>query len=161
MPVRDHSLLARELVLILRNSGVRTGAYTGVALTIVFTVWLYVANRMPSLESMASQRNIAAATVFGLFAAIPVMRFLRAPGNLLVSGLVAWSILAFTYRALCVPFTGLAARYSAMQVFTLGVVVYMLLATLSWIGTCLWRLRASDVPQSNHESHISHPNHQI
>jgi len=161
MPVRDHSLPARELALVLRNAGVRTGAYAGVALALAFTVWLYVANRIPSLESIAFQRNIAAAAVLGLFAAIPVVRFLRAPGNLLVGGLVTWSILTLTYRALCIPFTGLAERYSVMQVFSLGAVVYMLLATLSWVGSCLWKLRASDVSQSNHESHISHSNRQI
>jgi membrane-bound acyltransferase YfiQ involved in biofilm formation len=143
---------AHELTQILHNTGVRTGAYTGVALAIAFTVWLYVANRVPPLESVALQRNVIAATVFGVIAALPVLRFLRSPGNLLVSSLIAWGIFTVTYRILCVHFSDLAGRYSAPQVFALGAVVYMILATLCWIGTCIWRAR---------ESHISHPNHHL
>lgn len=126
--------------------------YTGVALAIGFTTWLYVANRVPAFESVALQRNVIAATVLGVIAALPVLRFLRSPGNLLVSSLIAWGILCFTYRGLCVLFSDLADRYSAPQIFALGAVVYMLLATLSWIGTCIWRAR---------ESHVSHSNHHV
>ena len=161
MPARSPSLLAQELALVLHNPGVRTGVYVGVALSIVFAVWLYVANRVPSLEGMALQRNLAAATILALFAAIPVLRFFREPGNLLVAGLIAWSILAFAYRGLSLYFVALGERYTTMQLFTLGAVVYMILATLSWIGTCLWKIRHSQIPHSHHESHISHPNHPI
>jgi hypothetical protein len=161
MPLAQDSLLARELALVFRNTGVRTGACAGVALAIVLTVWLYLANRAPSLEAFAAQRNLVAATAFALSAAIPVLRFLRAPGNLLVAGLIACSILGFTYRALCIHFSALAERYSAIQIFTLGTVVYMLLATLSWVATSVWRLRESGVSHPNHESHISHSNHHI
>jgi len=161
MPVRSPSLFAQELALVLHNPGVRTGAYAGVALAIGFAVWLYVANRVPSLESVALERNLAAATILGLLAAIPVLRFLREPGNLLVAGLIAWSILSFAYSGLCMHFAALAERYTAMQVFILGAVVYMILSTLSWIGACLWKLRQSQVSHSHHESHISHPNHPI
>jgi uncharacterized membrane protein YvlD (DUF360 family) len=141
-----------ELTQVFRNTGVRTGAYTGVALALAFSVWLYVANRVPSLESVALQRNVISATVLGVIAALPVLRFLRAPGNLLVSGLIAWGILTITYRGLCMHFRELALRYSAPQLFALGAVIYMIVATVSWIGTCIWRAR---------ESHISHSNHHI
>ncbi len=141
-----------ELALVLHNAGVRTGAYTGVALAVGFTTWLYVANRVPAFESVALQRNVIAATVLGVIAALPVLRFLRSPGNLLVSSLIAWGILSFTYRGLCMHFKDLADRYSAPQIFALGAIVYMILATLSWIGTCIWRAR---------ESHISHSNHHV
>lgn len=161
MPVRAPSLLAQELALILRNAGVRVGVYAGAALAIGFAVWLYVANRVPSLERVALERNLVAALILGLLAATPVLRFLREPGNQLVAGLIAWSILALAYRGICVHFTALAERYTAMQVFTLGAVIYMILATLSWIGTCLWRLRDAQVSHSHHQSHISHPNHPI
>ncbi len=161
MPVRSSSLVAQELTLVVHNPGARIGAYTGVALAIGFTVWLYVANRVPSLESVALERNLVAATILGLLAAIPVLRFLREPGNQLVANLFAWSILSLGYRGLSMHFVALGERYSAMQIFTLGAVVYMLLATLSWIGTCLWKLRHSPMSHSHHESHISHPNHPI
>jgi uncharacterized membrane protein YvlD (DUF360 family) len=151
MPGRDH-FFAVELAHVFKNAGVRTGIYSGVALAIGFSTWLYVANRVPSLEVVALQRNFISAVVLGLFAVIPVLRFLRSPGELLVSSLVAWSILTIAYSGLCLHFHALADRFSAPQIFTLGAVVYMIVATLSWIGTCIWRARAS---------HISHPHHHV
>jgi hypothetical protein len=138
---------------VLRNAAIRTGVYAGVGLALVFTIWVFAANRVPALESMAQERNMAAAAALLLFAGVPVLRFLRMPGHLLASSLIAWSILAITYRLLSIYFWGLNDRYSAVQVFTLGAVLYMILATLSWIGTCIWRARASDVSHSNR--HVS------
>src|ERR1700687_2416956 len=111
----------------------------------VLVAWVCVATRAPSLEQFALDRNLAAAVALGLFAAVPVIRFLRLPGPLLASGLIAWSIAALTYRLLCVYFWGRAARYTAVHLFTLGAILYMILATLSWIGTCISRARASNV----------------
>jgi uncharacterized membrane protein YvlD (DUF360 family) len=130
---------------VVKNAAIRTGVYSGVGMSLILIAWLTVANRAPSLESFALERNLAAAVALGLFAAIPVLRFLRLPGPLLASGLVGLSIISLTYRLLCVYFSELANRYSAVHLFTLGAVVYMILATLSWIGTCIWRARASGV----------------
>jgi uncharacterized membrane protein YvlD (DUF360 family) len=130
---------------VFKNAAIRTGVYSGVGMSIVLVAWLFVANRAPSLEPLALERNLAASVVLGLFAAFPVIRFLRLPGPLLASGLVGWSIAALTYRLLCVYFWGLAARYSAVHLFTLGSILYMILATLSWIGTCISRARESNV----------------
>jgi hypothetical protein len=80
---------------------------------------------------------------------------MRQPGRLLVSSLIAWSILTFAYRALCMHFNALANRCSAVQIFTLGAIVCMILATLSWIGTCIWRVRESYM-SSNRVSHSNH-----
>ena len=93
----------------------------------------------------ALERNLGAAVALGLFAAVPIIRFLRFPGPLLAAGLVGWSVTALTYRLLGVYFWGLAARFSAMHLFTLGIILYMIFATLSWIGTCISRARQSDV----------------
>lgn len=130
---------------VFKNAAIRTGVYSGVGSSMVLVAWLVVANRAPSLEPFALERNLAAAVTLGLFAAVPVIRFLRLPGPLLASGLLAWSITALTYRLLGVYFWGLSARYSAVHLFTLGVIVYMIFATLSWIGTCISRARESDV----------------
>jgi uncharacterized membrane protein YvlD (DUF360 family) len=158
MPVRAQ-VLAHELACVFRNAGVRTGAYAGVALAMGFTAWLYVANRVPWLDHVALQRNFIAASVLGLLAAVPVLRFLRSPVNLLVSSLISWSIFTLTYRGLCIRFSALADRYSASQIFALGAVVYMILATLSWIGTCIWRARQSHVSHASHR--VSHSNHHL
>jgi hypothetical protein len=134
----------------LHNVAIRGGLFTGFALSVVFAAWLYVSNRMPDLEHFALQRNLLAASVLGLIAAIPILRFLRSPGNLLSAGLVGWSLFALFYGALCVQFRALNERCGALQLFMLGALLYMILSTLSWLGICIWRARAS---------HVSHPNH--
>ena len=130
---------------VFKNAAIRTGVYSGIGSSMVLVAWLVVANRAPSLEPFALERNLAAVVALGLFAAVPVLRFLRLPGPLLASGLIAWSITAITYRLLGIYFWGLAAQISAMQLFTLGTIAYMILATLSWIGTCISRARESNV----------------
>jgi uncharacterized membrane protein YvlD (DUF360 family) len=130
---------------VFKNAAIRTGVYSGIGSSMVLVTWLVVANRAPSLEPFALERNLAAAVVLSLFAAVPVIRFLRLPGPLLAAGLIAWSITALTYRLLEVYFGGLAARYSAVHLFTLGIIIYMIFATLSWIGTCISRARESNV----------------
>ncbi|MGC1482595.1 MAG: hypothetical protein WA789_02275 [Candidatus Acidiferrum sp.] len=133
-----------------RNVSVRTGIYVGVLLSIAFSGWVIVANRVPFLDRFAFARNVVAVALLGLLALIPVLRFWRMPGNLLASSLVAWLIFSLGYRILSMDFPGLEQRFSAVQIFVLGAVLYLLVVTLSWIGTIIRRARAS---------HISHPNH--
>lgn len=127
-----------------RNLSVRTGMYVGVFLSTVLSGWVIVANRVPFLERFASARNLIALALLGLLAAVPVLRFWRLPGNLLASSLVGWTIFCLTYRALCLGFSRLQERMSAIQIFMLGAVVYMLVVTVSWIGTIIRRARASN-----------------
>jgi hypothetical protein len=151
MTVRAH-LPAYGSFHVLRNTSVRTGVYVGLVLSIVFSGWVIVANRLPLLDRFAMVRNLAAVILLGFVALIPVMRFWRMPGNLLASSLIAWAIFSLTYRVLCMDFTSLMAAMSlsAVQIFMLGAVLYMLVVTLSWIWTIIQRARTSD---------RSHPNH--
>lgn len=126
----------------LRNVPVRVGIYTGVCLSLAFTAWVLVANRIPFLEPLARQRNVAATALLILIAAMPVLRFLRSPADLLLSGLLAWGLLTLTYRVLTFFFVLLEEYYSAFHMFVLGAVAYLLFATLSWVGIMVWRARA-------------------
>jgi hypothetical protein len=153
MSIRAH-LPAYDTFHPFRNAAVRTGLYVGFALSMVFGGWVIIANRVPFLEPFALARNLAAVTVLGLIALIPVLRFWRMPGYILASSLVAWVTLSLFYRVLCMYFRGLAARFSAVQIFVLGAVLYMLAVTLSWIWTIIRRARAAQLPHPNH-----HPNH--
>ena len=128
---------------VFHNAAIRTGVYSGLGLSIAFTMWVFVANRIAALEPIAFERNLVGAAAVGLFAAVPVLRFLRLPGHLLASSLISWTIFALTYRALCIRFDGLAARYGAVHVFALGAVLYLILATVSWLGTVLWKALTS------------------
>jgi hypothetical protein len=136
---------------VFRNAAVRTGVYGGVFLTLIFIIWLVLANRVPLLEHFALERNIAAAVALCLFAAVPILRFARWPGYLLASSLTAWLIFTLSYRILCLIFTRLSDRLSPFHVFMLGAVVYLIVTTICWIGTTIWKAR---------ETHASHPNNQ-
>ncbi|HKW57211.1 MAG TPA: hypothetical protein VJN42_07610 [Candidatus Acidoferrum sp.] len=131
-----------------RNASVRTGIYVGVLLAAFLSGWVIVANRAPFFDRFALLRNVAAIAVLGLIAAIPVLRFWRMPGNLLASSLVGWVIVCLTYRALCMGFSRLDQRMSAVQMFMLGAVLYLLAVTLSWIGTIIRRARRADEQHS-------------
>jgi len=115
----------------------------------VFVAWILIANRVAFLEPLAQQRNMLATVLLILIAAMPVVRFLRSPHELLISGLLAWSLLTLTYRVLTFFFSLLEEYYSGLHVFALGAVSYLLFATLSWIGNIVWRARAA---QGTHTS---------
>ena len=132
-----------------RNASVRVGTYTGVCLSVTLVAWILVANRLAFLEPLARERNMLATLVLILFASMPVLRFLRSPGDLLISGLLAWGLLTLTYRILTLFFSLLEVYYSAFHVFVLGAVAYLVFATLSWIGMIVWRARAA---QGTHTS---------
>jgi hypothetical protein len=131
-------------VHVFENVSVRTGVYVGAGLSAVFCAWVIVANRVLALEQFAHLRNLSAVAALCVLALIPVVRFWRLPGHLLASSLVGWLLLSISYRLLSMYFIGLEARYSAVQVFMVGAVVYMLVVTLSWIGTIIRRARASE-----------------
>jgi hypothetical protein len=149
MLVRPH-LPGYRWFHVFRNAAIRTGVYVGVCLTLVFTAWLVIANHASFLQLFALERNIAAAVILGFLAGVPVFRFLRWPGHLLASGLIGWFIFSLSYRVLCMVFHALSDWHSTFQVFVLGALVYMILATLSWIVGVIWRAR---------EASASHPNH--
>jgi hypothetical protein len=133
----------------LRHTPARVGMYTGVWLSVILIAWVVIANRVPFLEPLAQQRNVIATLLLAFVATIPVLRFLRSPGELLVSGLFAWSVLTLSYRILSLKFFLLQYYYSTFHIFVLGAVAYLLFATLSWIGMIVWRARAA---QGTHTS---------
>lgn len=129
----------------LRNAAIRTGVYTGVCLSLIFAAWLVIANQVPILERFAFERNVAGAGVFVFLAAVPVLRFLRWPGNLLASSMIAWVIFSMVYRILCLIYHGLGDWHPTFQVFMIGAVSYLIFTTLSWIGAIVRKVRAAEV----------------
>jgi len=119
----------------------RSGVYVGLALASGFTTWVVLANRAPFLEPFARERNLAAAAVLGLFALIPILRYMSTPRLLLLSGLVGWGILSFVYRLLCIFFTGLPGIRTPTEVLMMGALFYLISATVAWMGSLVWRVR--------------------
>jgi hypothetical protein len=134
----------------LEYAAVRSGIYIGISLSLIFSVWLLLANRAPFLEPLALERNIIAAALLALLALIPLIRFFRSPCELLISGILAWSLLTLTYWIFGLKFVLLEEYYSAFHIFVLGAVSYLIFATVSWIGTIVWRVHAT------HSSHTHH-----
>jgi hypothetical protein len=152
MPVQAH-LPGYRWFHVPQDVAVRTGVYVGAGFSLVFTVWLLVANHVPVLERFASGRNLLAAVLLGSLASIPILRFIRHPGSLIASSLIAWCILTMFYRMLCLFYSGLSEWHSTFQVFMYGTVVYLIIATVCWIGAIVWRTRSSHISHSNH--HVS------
>lgn len=134
----------------MNDVALRTGLCAGFLLSLTFAAWLLLANRAPFLERLALDRNIAAVALLGIFACIPLLRFYRSPIDLLASGLLSWTLLALTYRIFCFKFVLLEEYFSAFHVFVLGAVCYFVFATVSWIGTIIWRVHATDSSHTHH-----------
>ena len=101
------------------------------------------------------ERNVAVVGVLCFLAMVPVLRFIRVPGNLLAASMVGWIIFSIAYRVLCLFFSKLndgIRWHSASLVFMLGAVVYMIFTTLSWIASIIRRAREADVPHQDHRA---------
>ena len=136
---------------ILQDVALRTGVYVGLGLSLVLVLWIFLANRVPSLDKFALVRNLAAAILLALVALIPIVRFLRLPAKLWISSLVGWMIFSVIYALLSLVFGGLHEHFGAFQIFVLGAVPYMIVATVAWLGKIVWRT------WSEHSAHRHHP----
>jgi hypothetical protein len=146
--IREHHPSA-----VLRDAAVRVGLVVGGGLSFALTGWIYLANRVSIFDRISVERNLAAAAIIAVLAFIPVLRFFREPAHLLASSLIAWSIFSVTYWILSAFFWTLREWYSAFEVFMLGAVVYLIAATLSWLGTCIWKARAAHLSPPRHRAH--------
>ena len=135
---------------VFRSSAVRIGLLAGGGLSLAFSGWIYLANRVSVFDRISVERNLAAAAIMGVLAFIPVLSFFREPASLLISSLISWSILTLTYWTLSMFFSALREWYSPFEVFMLGAVLYLIAATVSWIGRCIWKARSA---------HFEHPHH--
>jgi hypothetical protein len=134
---------------IVRHLTLRIGLYVGFALSVMLTTWIFLANRVAFLEPFDRERDLIATTVIGLFALIPVMRYVNAPRSLLLCGMAAWTILSFTYRLLCLDFPQLYNILTPTQVLAMGMLFYLISATVAWMVAVIWRVRQSDSSHSH------------
>src|SRR5574337_2151404 len=127
-----------------RSPLLRTGLVTGAYLSAVFVAWLLVANRVPWSANFAGVRNAVALALAALAMLMPVWRFLRAPVHLLAAGVLAWVLLALTYKIMGVFFHRLESRMGAFHLFMLGAVVYGVIAVLAWVASLVLAARHHD-----------------
>lgn len=134
-----------------QDVAVRTGTYVGVGLSLILVVWIFLSNRVPFLEKFALERNLITIILLVLVGLVPVVRFLRLPAKLWISSLIGWAIFSVTYALMTLAFSGLREHFNALQIFVLGAVLYMILATIAWLGKVVWRT------WSEHSAHRHHP----
>jgi len=128
-----------------RGAAVHTGLYTGVLLSIVMTGALFVANRLPWLESRALERNAACYSLFVLIMLIPVARFLNRPLQMFTSAMIGWVIFVLSYYAAGLYFKDLfSVLRTPFEALVEGAVVYGVCAVGSWVGAMV--LHASTHP---------------
>ena len=130
---------------VFQDSSVRIGLVVGAGLSLLLTGWVYLASLAPIFDRVSVERNLVAAALVAALAFLPVLRFFRDPASLLISGLIAWSIFTLAYRALSLFFWTLRDWYSTFQVFMIGAVLYLIVATLAWLGACIWKARVAHV----------------
>lgn len=128
-------------IVWLRHPICGTGLLAGMQLSAVLVAWLLIANRVPALAAFAGMRNAVVAVLGGLFMLIPVVRFLRKPGQLFTAGVLAWLVLSLTYFVMGFIFERLHTRMSPFHLFMLGVAVYGSMAVLAWVGSLILTVR--------------------
>jgi hypothetical protein len=119
------------------RSALPVGITVGAGLSLMFSVWLIVANRMPSLERYANLRNVAAAGAFFLVSLLPLACYRNAPLRLFLSGFIGCAIASLSFFGWSMRFNRLENHVSAFQVFVMGGALYGLSAILVWLGTLL------------------------
>jgi hypothetical protein len=139
---------------------VRTGLLTGVLLSIVMAVSLYLANRVPAFESLATERNAACSGVFFVVMLIPAIRFRRRPVELFTSGMVAWVVFTLAYVGAANFYENL---YSSLHttpgiMLAYGAGAYGIVAVITWVLQMVRAaLRESPTPTRRRPRHLVHP----
>ncbi|HXN65099.1 MAG TPA: hypothetical protein VN862_07175 [Candidatus Acidoferrales bacterium] len=144
----------RKILSVVRPA-LMTGLVTGLLFSILLTSWLFVANRIPTLEPYAVARNVAAAVAALLVAALPFFRFRRSARALALSGLTTWAIVTLCYSAWCLYFEQLGDRMGVFRLFVMGAVLYGLAAALVWVSTVIRGLRRTHLVHEPHHRPVT------
>jgi len=145
----DQALLRRS------RSPVRTGIHTGALLIAVMFGFLVVANRIPSLERYALERNAVACALFVILMLYPVIRFLDRPRQMFFSAIIGWVTFAAAYDLAGLFFHDLFnVLRTPFQALIEGGLVYGVIAGILWVGEmCLHARRHSIAPSRKQTRH--------
>jgi len=131
--VAPHRIPGERWLQRLHDRILRTGVLTGVYLGCILFSWVWIANRIPRLEAWAGMRNQFFFGALLVLMSIPVLRFRAEPGKLFVSGVIAWTLLTFTYAAMLMRFSLLESRMGVFHFFLVGTVFYSFIASFEWV----------------------------
>ena len=124
------------------HPAVRVGIYTGALLIVTMLGALVAANRFPSLESYALERNGVFYTFFILLMLVPVCRFLNRPQSMLAASMIGWLLFVGAYDLAGFYFRSLFdVLRTPFQALVEGAVVYGVFAGGSWVAGMLFHAR--------------------
>jgi len=150
----DESLIGPEVTTKTSHPVAWTGLYTGALLIIVMLAALVAANRFPSLEPYAFERNAAFAGLFVLIMLLPVLRFLNRPKKMFASAMIGWVLFAGGYNLAGLYFRDLFdVLRTPFQALVEGTAVYGVLAGISWVVVILLHARHHPMAPGRKHSH--------
>jgi len=120
----------------------RVGIYTGALLIVTMLGGLVTANRIPSLERYALERNGIFYTLFVMLMLVPVCRFLNQPQRMLTASMIGWVLLVGAYDLAGFYFHSLFdVLRTPFQALVEGAIVYGVFAGGSWVAGMLFHAR--------------------
>jgi hypothetical protein len=119
------------------------GCYTGAMLTVAMLGALVVANRIPSLEPYAFERNAASYALFVMLMLLPVLRFLNRPATMFVASMTGWTLLTVAYDFAGLYFHNLfnVLQRTPFEVLIEGAIVYGVLAVAARVSMIILHAR--------------------
>jgi hypothetical protein len=139
-------------------SPIRAGIKTGALLIVVMLVSLVIANRVPSLERYALERNAASYGLFVMLMLYPVIRFLNRPRQMFFSAMIGWVMFAAAYDLTGMFFHDLFdVLRTPFQALIEGALVYGVIAGILWVGEMILHARRHSIaPGRKNTRHLGH-----
>jgi hypothetical protein len=112
-------------------------------LTVAMLGALVVANRIPTLESYAFERNAASYALFVMIMLLPVLRFLNRPVKMFVASMTGWLLLTVAYDFAGLYFHHLfnVLQRTPFEVLIEGAIVYGVLSVAAWVCAMILHAR--------------------
>jgi hypothetical protein len=112
----------------------KMGLCIGTSLIFVLFVALVAANRFPSLERWALERNAISYSVFVLLMLVPVLWYMKDPLRMFLASMIGWVCFVAAYNVAGLVFRNLfEVLRSPFEVLVEGAVVYGVFAVVSWV----------------------------
>jgi len=135
-PIEEQSEIRKS------HPALRTGICTGALLIVTMLGALVTANRIPSLERYALERNAIFYTLFVLLMLVPVCRFLNRPQQMFTASMIGWILFVGAYDLAGMYFGSLFdVLRTPFQALVEGAVVYGVFAGGSWVAGMLFHAR--------------------
>jgi hypothetical protein len=138
-----------------------TGVYVGALLNLVMIAALVAANRVPSLEPYALERNAASYGLFVLLLLVPLIRFLKRPVRMFAAGIVGWVLFVAGYNIAGFYFHNLFdVLRTPLEALMEGGVLYGVAAVISWVTGMVLHARHHTIAPRRRPAHDVVRHHQ-